>query len=536
MNLMIIDCVDKVYYDVAEKIIEKGRSISHIATSYDYEDFSKRDCFKNTTFLDRKNFTHAELIIKLNLENDDCLSKQIIEDFTECENLFLSISDRLSFFPLSVRERKYLYYELLLYWHSFFKRNSIDRLLFYGSPHMAWTIVVYYVAQKQNIPIRYISKTLINNRIMIAHGFRKLHKVPVEYLKNYQKDDIKNIIGKDLMDDVFRSSLLSQFSKEINQQALSDKEGIKEITKRKLKGVFHVKRWLNLVWNLYCRIKDVFSSVPGIFKEASVRHAFYFNPHLKNLTVDFVTLLFKMKIFSLCRYYNNHVTAVNYDSKFVFFALHYQPEATTLPLGGVFDNQLLAIKILSESIPEDWTICVKEHPRQFATKSFSQKNTRKGRSLQRRHFRNEEDYRKLLQMKNVRLIGLREDSAALIRKSVFAATITGSVAWESLLARKACMIFGNSWNSSCNSCYVVTSVEECKQAIQDILKKPSTEVELDFLKFLAYCKEKFIVSVPVYKYAKKSDMNYDLLIDNFAESILKSTEAEHFQKCELEEV
>src|SRR5210317_1127498 len=196
MNIMIVDCADKLFYDVAEKLIEKGHRVSHIATSYDYEDYSKRDCFKHTTFLDRKNFTHEELISKLNFGNDDCLSKQILEDFTECENLFLAISDRLSFFPLSVRERKYLYNELLLYWHSFFKKKSIDKLLFHGSPHMAWTIVIYYVAQKLNIPSSWIGRILIKNRVELVHGFRELHKVPLDYLKNYQKDDLANIIEK----------------------------------------------------------------------------------------------------------------------------------------------------------------------------------------------------------------------------------------------------------------------------------------------------------------------------------------------------
>ncbi len=536
MNIMIIDCIDKVFYDVAEKLIQKGHSISHIATSYDYQDFSKRDCFKHTTFLDRKIFTHAELINKLNLENNDCLSKQILEDFAECENLFLSISDRLSFFPLSVRERKSLYNELLLYWHSFFKKQSIDSLLFYGSPHMAWTTVAFYVAQKQNIPSSYVSKTLINNRIVLSHDFREIHKVPVEYLKNYQKDDIISIIGKDLMDDVFKTSMLAQLSKQINQLALSDKEGFSEIIKRKLKGIFHVGNWFSLASFLFNRMKDFIASVPDLFKEASVRHAFYFNGHFKNITLDLITLLFRINIFSLFRFYNKNVTAVNYDSKFIFFALHYQPEATTLPLGGVFDNQLLAIEILSKSVPEDWTIYVKEHPRQFTTKISSGKNTRKGRTLQRRHFRDKEDYSKILRMKNVRLISLREDTAVLIRKSVFAATITGSVAWESLLERKSCMVFGNSWNSSCNSCFVVTSVDDCKQAINAILKKNSTEVEIDFLKFLAYFREKFIVSVPVFKYTKNSDIKYELLIENFAESILRPIEDGQFQKREMAEV
>ena len=47
----------------------------------------------------------------------------------------------------------------------------------------------------------------------------------------------------------------------------------------------------------------------------------------------------------------DHRTSVN-----LFFAMHFQPERTTLPLGGAFNEQYNAINILSKSIPPDWVI------------------------------------------------------------------------------------------------------------------------------------------------------------------------------------
>lgn len=527
MNIMIVDCHRKFFYDIAESLIEKGHHVNYIATSYDYEDFSDRNCFNNTKFLDRKNFTHAELINKLNLTNDDCLSKQILENFMECESIVLSISDRLSFFPLSVRERKNLYHQLLLYWHSFFRKESIDLLLFcYGLPHMPWTVVVNYVAQRQNIPTKYIEGTLMKNRVLLSTPFSNLQEPPSDYLKNYQKDEIINIIGTSLIDDVFSVSEESALSNRVIQDALSDKERL-EITKPRVKKTFHEKGFMSFASFLYKRIKHIVANIkyfaisaPDLFKEAAVHHAFYFNPHFKNVTLDLISFLFKRKVFSLYRFYQRHVTEVNYNSKFVFFALHYQPEATTFPLGGVFENQLLAIKILSASIPKDWTIYVKEHPRQFETKIVSRKDIRKGISLERRHYRNKEDYRNMLRIGNVKLVDVRENTLELIRKSVFTATITGSVGWESLLERKACVNFANSWYSSCNSCYVISSVDECKRAIRDLLKKLSTEVETDVLKFLAYYKDRFIVSTPTLYHATKSDVKYDVLVDNLANRLI----------------
>ncbi|MBQ6534213.1 MAG: hypothetical protein IJI37_03510, partial [Opitutales bacterium] len=41
--------------------------------------------------------------------------------------------------------------------------------------------------------------------------------------------------------------------------------------------------------------------------------------------------------------------------KFVYFAMHLQPEATTNPLGGIYADQALAIEHLRQILPDDWS-------------------------------------------------------------------------------------------------------------------------------------------------------------------------------------
>ena len=53
--------------------------------------------------------------------------------------------------------------------------------------------------------------------------------------------------------------------------------------------------------------------------------------------------------------------------KYIYFALHYQPEATSNPLGkGAYCDQRVPLQILSRSVPKDIKIYVKAHPDQLA--------------------------------------------------------------------------------------------------------------------------------------------------------------------------
>ena len=51
--------------------------------------------------------------------------------------------------------------------------------------------------------------------------------------------------------------------------------------------------------------------------------------------------------------------------KYIYFLLPYQPESTLVPQGGKFYDVFMAISLISENIPNDWKILVKEHPAQY---------------------------------------------------------------------------------------------------------------------------------------------------------------------------
>ena len=162
-----------------------------------------------------------------------------------------------------------------------------------------------------------------------------------------------------------------------------------------------------------------------------------------------VKLAYKERYSSLCE-------DVDLDASYVYVALHYQPERTTCPDGGLFVNQWLMVNMLSLLVPAGWLVYVKEHPTQF---SF----TGSGEQA-----RSESFYEDLSSIENVRLVRLDQDSFELIDRARAVATVTGMSGWEAVCRGKPALVFGNAWYGLCEGVFRVTSRESCTRALDAI--------------------------------------------------------------------
>jgi Capsule polysaccharide biosynthesis protein len=115
--------------------------------------------------------------------------------------------------------------------------------------------------------------------------------------------------------------------------------------------------------------------------------------------------------------------------KMVYFPLHLQPELTTSTFGGVFQDQLYAVELLSSALGEGWLILVKENPKQ----TYFQRRTL--------------FFRRLSAMGNVRLVQSTYSTYKLMKRARFVATISGTACWEAIKGGKKCLIFGKAWFS-----------------------------------------------------------------------------------------
>jgi len=152
----------------------------------------------------------------------------------------------------------------------------------------------------------------------------------------------------------------------------------------------------------------------------------------------------------LAREYQRLTKPFNAKQNYVFFALHYQPEMTTNPLGGVFTDQNLALEMLSQAVPEGWHIYVKEAPASL--------------SPLYRHswFRDKAWYERMAAIPKVSLMDVSSSPFELIDYCRCTATITGTAGWESVLRGKPCLVFGYAWYRWCEGVKQVSDNDDLK--------------------------------------------------------------------------
>ena len=170
------------------------------------------------------------------------------------------------------------------------------------------------------------------------------------------------------------------------------------------------------------------------------------------------TLLARNK--SILTWYRLNCVKPDYNKEYIYVPLHFQFEATTCPLGGVFNDQVLMIELLSRLGIQ---VYVKEHARVSKNRNLAY-------------------YKKIYDLKNVSLISQKEDNYKLIDNCLAVANVTGTAGWEAILRGKCTLLFGNIFHQYAPGCFHVKTMNSIKEAIEKIRKfKPDKRLLEVFL-------------------------------------------------------
>jgi hypothetical protein len=195
----------------------------------------------------------------------------------------------------------------------------------------------------------------------------------------------------------------------------------------------------------------------------------------------------------MLRYYKSLSIKFDKTEKYIFFALHMEPEATTLART-TFSNQLVIIKTLAQSLPKGWKLYVKEHPRQYKALN----NFKRYYFLATiNKFRSKEFYNEIISTKNVMLIDLDVNSKDIIKYAQAIVTINGSISLETIIQKKPLILFSQNSTSfqQLDEVFTINNLRDSTTALEKIAAGflPKYEYLESFIKLHLY---KFNIHTP----------------------------------------
>ncbi len=315
----------------------------------------------------------------------------------------------LYFPPLeSFNERQRLYYSALRLLNGILVKNEIDFYVQYGLPHQLFDFVLYCLCKINAIPTVLTMRTPVVGTVYYFYDLRN-HMPSAEKVKNARIGDLSKL---------FRDNYL-----------------------------LYTKKSNDGVWPYYMSRGTSKEKID--FFQRRLKHYLKKGSYLNNMKT--VLYLEKEKRKKESYIAQNSVNP-NYDEKYIYFALHYQPEATTSPSAGVFVNQQLAIQMLSYYVPDDVYIYVKEHPNQRL------------RGERYRSF-----FEEIKELRNVKIMPTSFSSNEIENHAVAIATCTGTVAYEAMFKNKPSILFGYYVYNYLPGAFTVRNNDDCQKAVDKIL-------------------------------------------------------------------
>ncbi len=345
-------------------------------------------------------------------------SAERIRAFSSVETELMSMMDK--WYPnWPVNQRKELYYELLRYWSGVLDRFKPEWIIFPSAPHQLFDFVLYEIAKKSGIQTLMLDIALNQDRIIIYDDFREGNK----QLRAMAQKGFGEIRHDDL------SAYMRSYYEEISSSRNPVPPYVADFKETHKRMRWYMRRARALV----PYIQD------GTIVERAVQRIFKL---LKNDSKD---------EYQACE------RSADFSKPFVYVPLHFQPECTTSPQGGIYVDQMLMVKTLSAALPLGWELYVKEHPAQW---------TAHGRDFTPQRYPG--FYKEIAALPNVRLVPITINTFELADHARTTATITGMAGWESVMRGKTALIFGYPWFMHAPGVFRVSSVQACAQAFERV--------------------------------------------------------------------
>jgi hypothetical protein len=407
----------------------------------------------------------------------------------------------------TLRERVHLFHRLVSYWTAVFDRLKPDVLLMITSPHVTYDYIAYALARRRGIRTVLFEYVTTEGLLMAIDRFEDgLPPLMTEYQRLRADPPAAPVALSERMENYWRRlkgsheqamplptrKLLADANARklaaLEAEKLAEKNAAEQSLSPSIYPMqffVHLRSALaplrsspgRMLWSLplavlraICETLWPPKPVPALAPRPAPPPD---NGHYKGRFYDLAPddLARASAAFrrdhgeAMRRRYNELAFEPDFTQPYVYVALSMQPERSTNPNGGVFDDQDVMVGIIAAALPAGWRIYVKEHPSQFID----------GIRVERGRWKN--FYDAVLAHPNVSLAPLQTPSFDLIDRARAVASVTGTSSWEAIVRGVPGLVFGEAWYKGCEGAYSVRTVEDCRRALALIAagKRPDPE-------------------------------------------------------------
>lgn len=345
------------------------------------------------------------------------IDRTLYMEIREFEGAVLKMMDRLPVFQEWIKtdlsDRRRMLFHEASFWSDYLNRNKISAVVFPVVPHQVYDYIIYCLCKSRDIRTLIFDSTnpVIREVVGISETIEAIGDPGLGLeIRNAFPVNSNLLPPKNFLDDFWsaRASMLV----DQDPHALS----IQRTAIRSL--------------------KDAYSpiSISRLLRRKNKKPS---DQRLTSLAKRF------RRRYALVRtkYELSHVRSIlTLPENFVFFPLHVQPELAVSPLGGHFEEQVEAVRLVARYLPTRWRVVIKEHPDQAV--------------FGHRPSGFYENFVKIPQIDFVRPDYSVDD---LIKKSRAVITISSSIGRQAIIAGRPVGLLGSTWWSSAPGVFKVST-------------------------------------------------------------------------------
>lgn len=422
--------------------------------------------------------------------------------FLALESELLIMMNRADFVATPIAKRKQLYYRYLEYWHGVLSNLRPDAVIFIDVPHAVYNFAIYEIARTLGIKTVMFQLTRLPDRLLITSDFREGSRRVQDAVGAFEG---KTVSLADLPLE-FQNYWQEQFGAHADPTPF-DKKELDEKARQgtslvpPFKKIWKNVRSLTIARTAFGYVRALLNTEGRILS-------------ISDEPINFKHRRFLRKLMKIKKDWKSEYARLSrvpdLREPFVYVPLHYQPENSTSPVGGMFVDQIQMIKILAAALPDGWRLLVKEHTSQW---NPVDPKVHLGRY--------DAYYRDLARIPGVMLISADISSFEIIPKCKAVATVTGTAGWEGIMRGKPAVIFGTAWYTHAPGVFRVDGVETCRTAFEAI-RAGARPTEPEVFRYLAAMDRACVKGYQqMTVYQKVSKVPYNENIKNLTSAIME---------------